>query len=54
MSIFLGHLRHRLGKVGVMLSQSRDGEKVARIIARYDLTPIRASTSRGATRPIAQ
>jgi len=50
MSIFLGHLRHRLGKVGVMLSQSRDGEKVARIIARYDLTPIRASTSRGAVR----
>jgi len=30
--------------------KSIDGEKVARIIQRYDLTPIRASTSRGAVR----
>ena len=32
MSIFLGHLRKRLGRIGVMLSQSRDGEKVAQMI----------------------
>lgn len=50
MSVFLGHLRMRLGRIGVMLSQSRDGEKVAQIIQRYDLLPIRASSSRGAVR----
>lgn len=50
LSIFLAHLRQRPGKIGVMLSQSRDGEKVAQIIQRYDLTPIRASSSRGAVR----
>lgn len=50
-SIFIGYLRHRLGsRIGVMLSQSRDGEKVAKIIERYDLVPIRASSSRGAVR----
>lgn len=50
LSIFLGHLRHRLGTIGVMLSSSRDGEKMAKIIERYDLVPIRASSSRGAVR----
>lgn len=50
MSIFLAHLRLHPCRIGVMLSQSRDGEKVAQIIQRYDLVPIRASSSRGAVR----
>lgn len=50
LSIFIAHLRVHPCRVGVMLSQSRDGEKLAQIIERHDLVPIRASSSRGAVR----
>ena len=49
-SIFLFHLRLRPCTVSVMLSQSRDGGKLAPIISRYGLVPIRSSSSRGAVR----
>ena len=47
---FLTYLRLRLGRIGVMLSPSRDGDMASRIVQRYGLTPIRASSTRGAVR----
>lgn len=49
-SIFLAHIRVHPCRLGVMISHSRDGEMLARLIERYDLIPVRASSSRGAVR----
>lgn len=34
-------------RAGVMVSQSRDGELIARVIRRFGMTPVRGSSSRG-------
>lgn len=49
-SIFLAHMRVHPCRLGVMISHSRDGEMLARLIEPYDLIPVRASSSRGAVR----
>lgn len=47
-SIAVSHLRKRPGPVAVMVSRSRDGERLSAIIRHLYLTPVRASSSRGA------
>lgn len=43
-----GFLKTHPGEVAVMVSRSRDGEKLARVIERLGLHTVRASSSRGA------
>ena len=48
--ILTAFMRTRPGRPAVMISRSRDGEKLARVIAPLGLVPIRGSSSRGAVR----
>ena len=43
----VGSLIERNGPVAVMVSRSRDGERLAAVLLRIGATPIRASSSRG-------
>jgi len=46
-AIFLFYFFRDLGRRGIMISRSRDGEMTARIARRFGYTPIRGSSSRG-------
>ncbi len=46
--IAMARERTRHGEVAVMVSRSRDGEKLARVVERLGMRPVRASSSRGA------
>ena len=45
-------LAHAPGHCGVLISEHRDGEIIARIIERFNMYGIRGSTSRGGTRAL--
>ncbi|MEN6627954.1 MAG: lysophospholipid acyltransferase family protein [Candidatus Sumerlaeia bacterium] len=45
-AIFRNRIGH--GEVAVMISRSRDGDKLASVIGRLGMVPVRASSSRGA------
>lgn len=46
----IGHLKMQPTKVAVMVSRSRDGERLSGIIRHLHMTPVRASSSKGAVR----
>ncbi len=49
--LYLAYL-YRGKKVGVMVSQHRDGDYIAEIMKKLDLIPIRGSTTRGGVRAL--
>ena len=52
--VLFSYLPTRPGRLSVMISRSRDGEKLARVLWPLHIEPVRGSSSRGAVRGIVE